>query len=284
MGEELGTISGTSGRGNSRLARRRARRACRQCALGSLADLAPVYVRSDPDRQCIVDGYFRLDNMLFDIKGGAEPVAVLDWQTVTVGKAMTDAGYFVCCGIGEVLWRKHEDDLLELWLVEMAGRGVTMGREPLHKLRLVMDECEGISVDLTFTSRAFPIEEPRFTHRIGPRAFMDYTHMTQNGQYEGWISTDGDRRAGSGNARAAVALPDAGTGINRSRLGARSPSRPPESGARGYRVRQARSASAAKSPCANADARQRQRRGQGHRCVRAAHHRAVFTARPRRIS
>lgn len=132
--------------------------------------------------------------MLFDIKGGAEPVAVLDWQTVTVGKAMTDVGYFMGCGIGEVLWRKHEDHLLELWLGEMAGRGVTMGREPLHKLRLVLDECEGISVDLTFTSRAFPIEEPSFTHRIGPRAFMDYTRMTQNGHYEGWISTDGDRR------------------------------------------------------------------------------------------
>ena len=66
--------------------------------------------------------------------------------------------------------------------------------EPLHKLRLIVDECEGISADLTFTSRAFPIEEPRFTHRIGPRAFMDYTRMTQNGHYEGWISADGDRR------------------------------------------------------------------------------------------
>ena len=26
--------------------------------------------------------------------------------------------------------------------------------EPLHKLRLIVDECEGISADLTFTSRA----------------------------------------------------------------------------------------------------------------------------------
>ena len=65
--------------------------------------------------------------------------------------------------------------------------------EPLHQLRLTVDESEGISADITFTSRAFPIEEPRFTHRHGARAFMDYTRMTQNGSYEGWIAVDGER-------------------------------------------------------------------------------------------
>jgi hypothetical protein len=30
-------------------------------------------------------------------------------------------------------------------------------------------------------------------HRIGPRAFMDYTRMTQNGHYTGWLSLDGKR-------------------------------------------------------------------------------------------
>ncbi len=94
-----------------------------------LAEQAPVYFRSDPDRQCIVHGDFRLDNMLFDIKGGAEPVAILDWQTVTVGKAMTDVGYFMGCGIGEALWREHEDDLLDVWLEEMARRGVRLSRD-----------------------------------------------------------------------------------------------------------------------------------------------------------
>jgi len=27
----------------------------------------------------------------------------------------------------------------------------------------------------------------------GPRAFMDYTRLTQNGGYEGWIEVDGQR-------------------------------------------------------------------------------------------
>ncbi|UOR16803.1 hypothetical protein [Qipengyuania aquimaris] len=65
--------------------------------------------------------------------------------------------------------------------------------EPLHALKVTIDETDGIAGEFTFTGRAFPIEEPRFTHRIGPRAFMDYTRMTQNGHYEGWISLDGER-------------------------------------------------------------------------------------------
>lgn len=66
--------------------------------------------------------------------------------------------------------------------------------EPLNKLRVRLEPFEGMAADVTFTGRAFPIEEPRFTHRIGPRAFMDYTRMTQNGRYVGWIEVDGDRR------------------------------------------------------------------------------------------
>lgn len=64
--------------------------------------------------------------------------------------------------------------------------------EPLHQLRVIV-EGEGIAADLTFTGRAFPIEEPRFTWRVGPRTVMDYTRMTQNGHYDGWIEVDGKR-------------------------------------------------------------------------------------------
>jgi hypothetical protein len=65
--------------------------------------------------------------------------------------------------------------------------------QPLQKLRVRVDG-EGIKADLVFTGRAFPVEEPRFIHRIGPRAFMDYTRLTQNGHWTGWIEIDGNRR------------------------------------------------------------------------------------------
>lgn len=92
-----------------------------------LAEQAAAYFRRDPDHQCLVHGDFRLDNMLFDIRGDSEPIAILDWQTVTIGKAMTDIGYFLGCGIGQ-LGLDHEEELLDLYLAEMAARGVRLTR------------------------------------------------------------------------------------------------------------------------------------------------------------
>lgn len=96
-----------------------------------LAEAAPLWFRRQEQPRCIVHGDFRLDNMLFDIGGGAELIAILDWQTVTVGSALTDVGYFMGCGIGEKLWREHEDELLDLWLAEMAAHGVALARDDI---------------------------------------------------------------------------------------------------------------------------------------------------------
>jgi hypothetical protein len=65
--------------------------------------------------------------------------------------------------------------------------------EPLRSLKVTIAPTDGIAAELVFTGRTFPIEEPRFTHRLGPRSFMDYTRMTQNGRYAGWIEVDGRR-------------------------------------------------------------------------------------------
>lgn len=74
---------------------------------------------------CLVHGDYRLDNMLFDIRGGAEPLGVLDWQTVTVGSGMTDLAYFIGAGVGTSL-SEHENDLLDAYFAAMveAGRPV----------------------------------------------------------------------------------------------------------------------------------------------------------------
>lgn len=89
---------------------------------------AAVFTTDSPEPVSLIHGDFRLDNMLFDIKGGAEAIAVLDWQTVAVGNPMTDIGYFLGCGIGNALRSQHEDRLIDLWLSEMAARGVKLSR------------------------------------------------------------------------------------------------------------------------------------------------------------
>ena len=71
--------------------------------------------------------------------------------------------------------------------------------EPLRRLKVTVEAPEhGLRAELVFEGRAFPVEEPRFTRRIGPRTFMDYTRMTQNGRYSGWVERDGERRSVDG--------------------------------------------------------------------------------------
>ncbi len=68
--------------------------------------------------------------------------------------------------------------------------------EPLKVLRVrVGDNPHGVRAEITFHARALPVEEPRFTYRQGPRTVMDYTRLTQNGAYEGWIEIAGRRIA-----------------------------------------------------------------------------------------
>ncbi|HEV2364994.1 MAG TPA: hypothetical protein VGS12_12445 [Caulobacteraceae bacterium] len=90
------------------------------------------------------------------------------------------------------------------WL-EMERMNLTVGPicitviEPLQKLRVRVSAPEkGVEADIIFEGRAFPLEEPRFTRRIGPRAMMDYTRLTQNGRWSGWIELDGKRRSVEG--------------------------------------------------------------------------------------
>jgi len=66
--------------------------------------------------------------------------------------------------------------------------------EPLQSLRIKVEAPDqGVRAELVFEGRSFPIEEPRFTRRIGPRTLLDYTRLTQNGRYTGWIEVDGVR-------------------------------------------------------------------------------------------
>jgi aminoglycoside phosphotransferase (APT) family kinase protein len=88
------------------------------------------FSRQSPIRS-VIHGDFRLDNMLFDIKGGTEEIAVLDWQTVALGNGLTDIGYFLGTGIGDALRRRHEIELLDLYCAEMTARGVPMTRETI---------------------------------------------------------------------------------------------------------------------------------------------------------
>ncbi|GAB4471336.1 MAG: hypothetical protein OHK0018_00970 [Erythrobacter tepidarius] len=110
------------------------------------------------EKTSLVHGDFRLDNVVFDIRGGAEPVAVLDWQTLTIGNGLTDIGYFLGCGIGDALRRAHERELLELYCTEMTARGVPLTVEAIWR-DYVVGALHGISTAVF--SAAFVVRTPR---------------------------------------------------------------------------------------------------------------------------
>jgi len=80
---------------------------------------------------CLIHGDYRLDNLLFDIRGGAEPIGVLDWQTVAVGSGPTDLAYFLGAGVGTSLREGHEDELIDLYSETMTRAGVPLTRADL---------------------------------------------------------------------------------------------------------------------------------------------------------
>jgi hypothetical protein len=111
-----------------------------------------------PEKVSLVHGDFRLDNVLFDIKGGTEGVAVLDWQTLTIGNGLTDIGYFLGCGIGDSLRREAERELLELYCAEMTARGVPLTVEAIWR-DYVVGALHGISTAVF--SSAFVVQTER---------------------------------------------------------------------------------------------------------------------------
>jgi hypothetical protein len=65
--------------------------------------------------------------------------------------------------------------------------------EPLRRLRLAVGPNQyGIGAELLFTNRAGVIEEPRFHHRINGRVLLDYTRLTQHGEWSGKIAVEGE--------------------------------------------------------------------------------------------
>ncbi|MDM7955392.1 phosphotransferase [Blastomonas sp.] len=97
----------------------------------ALAEAAPHWFSWQAGTRCLTHGDYRLDNMLFDIRGGAEPMAVVDWQTCVTGAGTTDLGYLLGTGIGTDLRRLHEDDLIDLYCSEMTRHGVPRDREAI---------------------------------------------------------------------------------------------------------------------------------------------------------
>lgn len=69
-------------------------------------------------------GDFRLDNLLFDARDGAVPVAVIDWQSVAAAPGIIDVSYFLGNSMVEGDRAKHERDLVTEYYALLKSYGV----------------------------------------------------------------------------------------------------------------------------------------------------------------
>lgn len=168
------------------------------------ADEYPIHQTPEPiaysgtDRN-FYDRYFFNGYDIRQVEPDADPADSLD--AVFFGVAM---GVYPHLNIIDasfsVIAHGHQYSLHASRYLHMERMNTTVGPvrieivEPLKKLRVVIEDKEhGLSADLLFTGRIPALEEPRFTWRNGPRTVLDYTRLTQNGGYEGWIEIHGRR-------------------------------------------------------------------------------------------
>ncbi|MGQ4618657.1 phosphotransferase [Nocardia sp. R7R-8] len=89
-----------------------------------LVTTIPSWHRLTSDGYALWHHDFRPDNLLFDANGGADPLVVVDWQTVSYGPAVADVSYFLGCGLSVEDRRTHERDLVGIYHDALVRAGV----------------------------------------------------------------------------------------------------------------------------------------------------------------
>ena len=83
------------------------------------------YYAHRPEPHTVTHNDFRLDNLLFGTTEGGPPVAVVDWQTVGVGPALSDVSYFLGAGLSVEDRRAHEEELVREYHGALLAAGVS---------------------------------------------------------------------------------------------------------------------------------------------------------------
>ena len=79
-----------------------------------------------PPFRSVIHGDYRSDNLIFGGRGGEVPLAVVDWQTVTVGSPLLDVAYFITTSLTGPDRVTHESALIDFYLDQLAERGVSI--------------------------------------------------------------------------------------------------------------------------------------------------------------
>jgi aminoglycoside/choline kinase family phosphotransferase len=90
-----------------------------------LIDNLEAYLTFASEPTTIIHGDYRLDNLLLGTTPGSTPIAVVDWQTCTLGPAGQDVAYFLGAGLRPEVRREVEGELVSDYHERLVGAGVS---------------------------------------------------------------------------------------------------------------------------------------------------------------
>lgn len=82
-----------------------------------------TYLDMRNEQQCLIHVDYRPDNMMFGTSKGGQPLTVVDWQSVAFGPAATDIGNCLSGALPSELRRRHEGELLDIYISELEHQG-----------------------------------------------------------------------------------------------------------------------------------------------------------------
>jgi aminoglycoside phosphotransferase (APT) family kinase protein len=85
---------------------------------------ATVWEQISAPPHTFMHGDFRLDNLLFDAAGAPEPLAVVDWQAVRLGKGVADVAYFAMSSLQPDHRKQWEAQLVDSYYAALLEHGV----------------------------------------------------------------------------------------------------------------------------------------------------------------
>lgn len=116
---------------------------------------------------------------------------------------ITGIGYYPNLGVkdafllvrrGDVQTAVHLSDALDQDRLNQHVNGYRVDvTDPLHSLRITMDETDGIAADLTWNGLCDVVQEQRHLMRQGNRVTLDAQRFAQLGSWSGYLEIDGER-------------------------------------------------------------------------------------------
>lgn len=111
------------------------------------------WIRASAQPTTLVHGDFRPDNFMFGLDDTAPPIAIVDWQTLSLGTGVTDVAYLLGGALTPERRHTDEDTHLAHYREALARRGVDYDPDQCRR-EYALGSLHGLVIAMTATTMA----------------------------------------------------------------------------------------------------------------------------------